>query len=95
MANAPTCPPHTDRSMAAASRARPYDGEAWQALIAELAALPSSPELLLERRALYDEFLTHFPTAVSFTSWHTRAPVDQCEPSRQHLLEHVVAQSII
>ena len=42
-----------------------YDGEAWQALIAELAALPSSPELLLERRALYDEFLTHFPTAVS------------------------------
>ncbi len=55
----------------------PYDGEAWQALVAELAALPASPDLLLERRALYDEFLTHFPTAVSsiHPSWHTSTRV--------------------
>ena len=63
-------PPRAPRTQIAPWRHRveqdPYDGEAWQALIAELAALPSSPDLLLERRALYDEFLTHFPTAVSF-----------------------------
>ena len=63
----------------------PYDGEAWQALIAELAALPSSPELLLERRALYDEFLTHFPTAVSFIYPGTWAPASDASITPVHV----------
>lgn len=45
-----------------------YDADAWNSMTAELAALPASPQLLIERRNLYEELLVHFPTAVRVSS---------------------------
>lgn len=40
------------------------DTDAWTAMTAELAMLPATPQLLIERRNLYEEMLGHYPTAV-------------------------------
>lgn len=40
------------------------DTDAWTAMTAELAMLQATPQLLIERRNLYEEMLGHYPTAV-------------------------------
>lgn len=42
----------------------PYDADAWNAMSAELTAQPASPQMLVERRNLYEELLVLYPTSV-------------------------------
>lgn len=45
--------------------ADPYDVDTLNAMAAALTAQPASPQMLIERRNLYEELLVQFPTAVS------------------------------